>query len=78
MRIFAQPDEAAKRPEELISLAQRNDEVNFCRGGVPPAVLTAEQEDVDRGSDRFWALIAEGRLADDSTTSNHDEFMSSP
>lgn len=74
MKIFAEPVEAAERLEELISLAQRNDEVNICREGVLPAVLTAVRQDVDRRSDRLWALMAEGRPAGDSTTSNRDEF----
>jgi hypothetical protein len=72
MKIFAEPDAAAKRLEELISLAQRNDEVNICREGVP--VLRPVREDVGRRSDRLWAQIAEGRPADVSTISNHYEF----
>lgn len=43
MKIFTEPDEAAARLEELISLAQRNDEVIICREGAPIAVLTALQ-----------------------------------
>ncbi|TAX87445.1 prevent-host-death family protein (plasmid) [Rhizobium leguminosarum] len=58
----------------LISLAQRNDEVIICREGEPIAALTTFREDFDRSSDRLWALRAEGRPADDRTTSNYNEF----
>ncbi len=74
MKIFAEPDEAAKRLEELIALAERDDEVIICRDGVPIAMLMAMREYCDRSSDRLWALMAAGRPADDSTTSSHDEF----
>ncbi|NKN38998.1 prevent-host-death family protein [Agrobacterium sp. a22-2] len=74
MKIFAEPVEAAERLEELISLAQRDDEVIICREGVPIAVLTAVREDSDLSSDRLLGLMAEGRPAADRQTSNHDEF----
>ncbi|API57415.1 MULTISPECIES: prevent-host-death family protein [Rhizobium] len=74
MKIFAEPAEVAERLEELISLAERSDEVIICREGVPTAVSTAAREDFDRGSNRLWALMAGGRPADDRITSNHDEL----
>jgi antitoxin (DNA-binding transcriptional repressor) of toxin-antitoxin stability system len=74
MKIFAEPVEAAERLEELISLAQRDDEVIICREGIPIAVLTAVRVDADRSSDRLLELMAEGRPAADGQTSNHDEF----
>lgn len=73
MKIFAEPAEVAGQLEELISLAERSDEVIICREGVRIAVLTAAQEDFDRGRNRLWALTAEGRPADDRITSYHDE-----
>ncbi|NTE68076.1 prevent-host-death family protein [Agrobacterium tumefaciens] len=74
MKIFAEPAEAAERLEELISLAQRNDEMIICREGVPIVVFTAVREDFDRSSDRLRALMAEGRPADARQISNHDDF----
>lgn len=74
MKIFAEPAEAAERLEELISLAERSDQAIICREGAYTAVSTAAREDLDRGSNRLWALMAEGRPADDRITSNHDEF----
>ncbi|KQV78148.1 hypothetical protein [Rhizobium sp. Root1220] len=74
MKICAEPAEAAERLEELIALAQRGDEVSICREGVPIAVLTAEPEDFQRRSGGPWALMAEGRPADDRQTSNHDDY----
>ena len=74
MKIFAEPVEAAERLEELISLAQRDDEVIICREGVPIAVFTAVQEDFDRSSDRLLKLMAKGRPAANRQTSNHDAF----
>lgn len=56
MKIFAEPVKAAERLEELISLAQRDDEVIICREGEPIAVLKVVRADFDRSSNRLWAL----------------------
>lgn len=74
IKIIAEPAEVAERLEELISLAQRDDEVIICQEGVPIAVLTAAREDLDRRSDRLWPLMAEGRPSTNEQTSNHHEF----
>lgn len=74
MKIFAEPAEVAERLEELISLAERSDQAIMCREVASTAVSTAAREDFDRGSNRLWALMAEGRPADKRITSNHDEF----
>lgn len=74
IKILAEPAEVAERLEELISLAERSDQLIMCREGASTAVSTAAREDFDQRSNWFWALMAEGTPADGRITSNHGEF----
>ena len=74
MRILVEIGEAAGRLEELVELAERQDEILICRDGSPVAVLTSVASRLDT-IDELTNLAAESRAnVPPGTTSNHDDF----
>ena len=71
--------EAGQRPEELIDLARRGDEIVLCRGDRPVARLAAPSDAGERlvlvmdetGIDTVWTLAREGRGTASGATSEH-------
>lgn len=74
MKILVDVKEAAKRLEELIDLACRDDEIVICRDERPIAMLTPIARKITPDED-FLSLAEEGRKnVPPGTTSDHSDF----
>ncbi len=74
MKILVDVTEAAKRLEELIDLACRDDEIVICRDERPIAMLKPMAQKTDP-FEKFLALAEEGRKnVPPGTTSDHSDF----